>query len=499
MKIKSILAKPFAGYIYKNIQKSKTTAVADQESILKQLIKVGRNTEYGKSLGLDDINSYDEFRQAVPIRDYEQIKPWIDKIIEGKHNVLWKGRPLYFAKTSGTTSGVKYIPITKESVGNHFGTARNAALCYGAETGNTRFLNGKLIFLSGSPELERVGDIPTGRLSGISNHLIPKYLRTNQMPSYETNCIEDWETKLQKIVDETLQQNMTMISGIPPWMQMYFDELISRTGKKVGEIFPNFSLMVQGGVNFEPYKARLFESIGRKIDSIEVFPASEGFFAFQDSQEAEGLLLNTNDGIFFEFVPAAEIYSENPARISLKDVKTGENYALIINSNAGLWGYNIGDTVKFVSTDPYRIVVTGRTKHFISAFGEHVIGEEVEHSLLDAANEENVQITEFTVAPMIQQGEGKSYHEWFIEFEHKPGNIDLFAQKLNNNLRSRNIYYDDLIAGNILTPLKITMVKRNGFIDYMKSIGKLGGQNKVPRLSNDRKIADGLVNWAEQS
>ncbi len=497
MKIKSILAKPFAGYIYKNIQKNKTTAVTDQETIFRQLVKTGRNTDFGKAHKLAGVDTYEQYKQAVPIQDYEQMRHWIDKIIEGRHNVLWKGVPMYFAKTSGTTSGVKYIPITKESVGNHFGTARNAALCYAAETGNTRFFDGKLIFLSGSPELERVGNIPTGRLSGISNHLIPSYLRTNQLPSYETNCIEDWETKLQKIVDETINQNMTLISGIPPWMQMYFDELIHRTGKKVGDVFPNFSVMIQGGVNFDPYKAKLFESIGRKIDTIEVFPASEGFFAFQDSQEAEGLLLNTHDGIFFEFVPANEIYNDNPTRLSLKDVKVGENYALIINSNAGLWGYNIGDTVKFVSTNPYRLVVTGRTKHFISAFGEHVIGEEVEQSLLTAANEEGVQITEFTVAPMIQQGEGKSYHEWFIEFENKPVDIENFALKLDHNLRDKNIYYDDLITGNILTPLKITPVKKNGFIDYMKSIGKLGGQNKVPRLSNDRKIADELLKWVD--
>jgi hypothetical protein len=497
MKIKSVLAKPFAGYIYKSIQKNKLTALADQDQILKQLLKTGKDTEYGKELGLAKVNGYDEYKQAVPIRDYEQIRPWIDKIIEGKHNVLWKGMPMYFAKTSGTTSGVKYIPITKDSVGNHFGTARNAALCYASETGNTRFFDGKLIFLSGSPELERVGNIPTGRLSGISNHLIPKYLRTNQLPSYETNCIEDWETKLGKIVDETINQNMTLISGIPPWMQMYFDELIRRTGKKVGDIFPNFDVMIQGGVNFEPYKARLFESIGRKVDTIEVFPASEGFFAFQDSQEAEGLLLNTNDGIFYEFVPAAEIHNDNPTRLSLRDVKVGENYALIINSNAGLWSYNLGDTVKFVSTNPYRLVVTGRIKHYISAFGEHVIGEEVEQSLMKVATEENIHITEFTVAPMIQQGEGKSYHEWFIEFEHQPQNLEQFAARLNNNLRDKNIYYDDLIVGNILQPLKITPVKKNGFIDYMKSIGKLGGQNKVPRLSNDRKIADELMKWVE--
>jgi hypothetical protein len=345
--------------------------------------------------------------------------------------------------------------------------------------------------------LERVGGIPTGRLSGIVNHHVPGYLRTNQLPSYETNCIEDWETKLSKIVDETIRQDMTLISGIPPWMQMYFDELIKRSGKKVGELFPNFSVMVQGGVNFEPYKAKLFESIGKKIDCIELFPASEGFFAFQDSQNAEGLLLNTNSGIFFEFVPASEIGKDNPQRLSLRDVKVGENYAMIINSNAGLWGYNLGDMVKFVSVNPYRLLVTGRTKHFISAFGEHVIGEEVEYSLLKAAEEEHVHITEFTVAPYVSEGEGKSYHEWFIEFENKPANMQEFARKIDQNLREKNVYYDDLIGGNILKPLKLTPVKKNGFIDYMKSVGKLGGQNKVPRLSNDRNIADELTKWKE--
>ncbi len=473
------------------------TAVADQEAILKQLIKVGRNTEFGKEFRLDQVNSYEEYNQAVTIRDYEQLRPFIDLIKEGRHNVLWKGRPIYFAKTSGTTSGTKYIPITKDSIGNHIDTARNALLCYMAETGNTAFANGKMIFLSGSPVLERVGGIPTGRLSGIVNHHVPRYLRTNQLPSYETNCIEDWETKLSRIVDETISKDMTLISGIPPWMQMYFDELVRRKGKSVSEIFPHFSVMVQGGVNFEPYKSKLFESIGKKIDTIELFPASEGFMAFQDSQSAEGLLLNTNSGIFFEFVPAGEIFDQNPTRLSLKDVKVGENYALIINSNAGLWGYNLGDTVKFVSTNPYRLVVTGRTKHFISAFGEHVIGEEVEYSMLKAAAEENVQITEFTVAPFVSEGEGKSYHEWFVEFENKPEDMQRFARKLEENLRDKNVYYDDLITGNILRPLKLTAVKKNGFIDYMKSIGKLGGQNKVPRLSNDRKIADELVRWTE--
>lgn len=492
MKFKSFLAKPFAGYVYKQIRKGMETAVHDQQHIFHQLIKIGAKTEFGKEHRLDAIKTHEDFIRQVPIRDYEEFKPYIEKIKQGRHNVLWKGQPIYFAKTSGTTSGVKYIPITRESIPNHINTARNALLCYMAETGNTKFADGKLIFLSGSPELERVGGIPTGRLSGIVNHHVPRYLRSNQLPSYSTNCIEEWEEKLEQVVNETINQDMTLISGIPPWMQMYFDRLNERSGKKVGDLFPNFSVMVQGGVNFEPYKAKLFESIGRKVDCIELFPASEGFFAFQDSQKAEGLLLNTNSGIFYEFVPASEIFNENPTRLTLKDVQVGVNYALIISSNAGLWAYNIGDTVKFVSLNPYRLVVSGRTKHFISAFGEHVINEEVEFALLEAAKEENLHITEFTVAPFISTGEGRSYHEWLIEFETTPSDLGKLSLKIDDNLRKKNVYYDDLVSGNILSPLKISVVKKNGFIDYMKSIGKLGGQNKVPRLSNDRTIADGL-------
>jgi hypothetical protein len=405
---------------------------------------------------------------------------------------LWKGRPIYFAKTSGTTSGVKYIPISKDSISNHINSARNALLCYIAESGNNKFTDGKMIFLSGSPELDRVGGIPTGRLSGIVNHHVPAYLRTNQLPSFETNCIEDWETKLDRIVAETMTQDMTLISGIPPWMQMYFDRLRERTGKDAAALFPNLSVIVHGGVNFQPYSDRLFQTIGKKVAAIETFPASEGFIAFQDSQHHEGLLLNTNSGIFFEFIPAAEAGQPNPTRLSLADVRVGENYALLINNNAGLWGYSIGDMVKFLSVDPYRIVVTGRIKHFISAFGEHVIGEEVEYSLMKAAKEAGLAITEFTVAPMIQQSQGKSYHEWFIEFEEPPADLEQFSQQVDANLQEKNIYYQDLISGTILQPLKIRLVRKNGFIDYMRSIGKLGGQNKVPRLSNDRNIASVL-------
>lgn len=497
MDLKSILAKPFAQFINSKIQKSKANAIEDQNIIFKTLIQKAQKTVFGKDHVFNQIKTHSDFIKAVPIRDYEELKIYIEEIKKGKSNILWPGNPIYFAKTSGTTSGVKYIPITKDSISNHINTARNALLCYMVNSGNYSFANGKMIFLSGSPELERIANIPTGRLSGIVNHHVPKYLRANQLPSFETNCIEDWEQKLAHIVEETIQQNMTLISGIPPWVQMYFDKLEQQSGKKVGELFPNFSVMVYGGVNFEPYKTKLFESIGRKVDTIELFPASEGFFAFQDAQNEKGMLLNTNSGIFFEFVPAHEIFSESPTRLTLKDVELNVNYALIVSSNAGLWAYNIGDTIKFVSLNPYRIIVSGRIKHFISAFGEHVIAEEVEHALLKAANEENISIVEFTVAPKIAQDDSKSYHEWFIEFQNQPKDVEAFSKKVDDYLRAKNVYYDDLITGNILEQLHIRTIQKNGFIDYMKSIGKLGGQNKVPRLSNDRILADALLPYTK--
>ena len=493
--LKSLLAKPFAHIVNRQIKRDSQNAVADQQRILNQLIKVGKTTLFGKDNELDKVTSYATFKQAVPIRDYEGFRMYIDKIKEGAKNVLWKGRPIYLAKTSGTTSGVKYIPITKESISNHINGARNAILSYMYATGNTQFASGKMIFLSGSPELERVGGIPTGRLSGIVNHHIPKYLRGNQLPSYETNCIEEWEEKLEQIVAETNGKNLTLVGGIPPWMQMYFDSIVQITGKPVKEVFPNLQVLVQGGVNFEPYKSKLFETIGKEIDTIELFPASEGFFAFQDTRDQQGLLLNTNSGIFYEFIPLAEVHNDHPTRLSLGQVELGAQYALIINSNAGLWGYSIGDTIKFVSLQPYRIIVTGRIKHFISAFGEHVIGEEVEQALLKATSQLNASVVEFTVAPYIQKGEGKSYHEWFIEFDKEPSDMNEFSTLLNSLMSEKNVYYQDLIVGNILEPLHVTLLQKNAFINFMRAQGKLGGQNKVPRLSNDRQIADELAQY----
>lgn len=493
MGIKSFLSKPLAAYTASQQKKWIKNAVQTQHNWREKIVQKAGQTVFGMDHKFRDISTYEDFKQAVPVNDYEGIKPYVEQILEGKDDILWPGKPLYFAKTSGTTSGVKYIPISRDSIGNHIGSAKNALLNYIHETGNSRFLDHKLIFLSGSPEMTMQGGVHTGRLSGISNHHVPGYLKTNQLPSYETNCIEDWEEKLEKIIDETIDQPMSLISGIPPWVQMYFDRIQQRTGKQIKDVFPDFDLFVYGGVNFEPYKAKLFESIGKKIDSIELYPASEGFIAYQDKFESEGLLMLLNDGIFYEFIPAEEYFDENPTRLTIEDVELNKNYALIINSNAGLWGYSIGDTVKFVSLDPYRIIVSGRIKHFISAFGEHVIGEEVEKAMKYACElHPEVEIVEFTVAPMVTPKEGLPYHEWLIEFASEPNNMRVFAKDLDDKLVKQNVYYKDLIVGSILRPLVVNSLRRNSFIDYMKSIGKLGGQNKVPRLSNDRKIADQL-------
>jgi hypothetical protein len=492
--MKSFFAKIYAKIASSKIKKWSLNPHETQQKVFHRLIHTAKNTVFGKDHHFENIQSYDDFKKQVPIRDYEQIKPYIELIKSGKSDVLWTGKPIYFCKTSGTTSGTKYIPISKESIKNQIDSARNALLCYIAETGKADFVSGKMIFLQGSPVLSDVAGIPTGRLSGIVAHHVPSYLLKNRLPSYETNCIEDWETKVDAIVKETANQNMTLISGIPPWVQMYFEKLIEYSGKEnISSLFKGFSLFVYGGVNFEPYRNTFKKLIGKQIDTIETYPASEGFIAFQDSQKEEGMLLVLNNGIFYEFVPADEMGKTNPTRLTINQVELNVNYAIILTTNAGLWAYEIGDMVKFVSKMPYRILVTGRTKHYTSAFGEHVIAEEVEYALKMALEKQPANINEFHVAPQITPQEGLPYHEWLIEFAKEPDNLEVFSTLIDEFLQQKNSYYFDLRVGNMLDKIKITKVKAGGFQEYMKSQGKLGGQNKTPRLANDRKIADFFI------
>jgi phenylacetate-coenzyme A ligase PaaK-like adenylate-forming protein len=495
MSIKSVFAIPFAKIATKRVFKWANNPHKTQDKVFKNLISKAKNTAFGKDHDFKNIVTYDDFKNRVKVSDYEGLRSYVDRIVAGESDVLWVGKPLYFAKTSGTTSGAKYIPITKESMPTHIKAARNALLFYILEKKDASFVDGKMIFLQGSPVLSDKNGVKLGRLSGIVAHYVPQYLLKNRLPSWETNCIEDWDTKVNAIVEETINENMTVISGIPSWVQMYFEKLIEKTGKSVSELFPNFNFFIYGGVNFEPYKNKFESLIGKKIAYIELYPASEGFIAYQDSQTEKGMLLQLNSGIFYEFIPSTDFFDENPTRISLKDIKIGVNYVIILNTTAGLWGYNIGDTVEFTSTKPYRIKVTGRIKHFISAFGEHVIGKEVEKALNDSISDTKINISEFTVAPQVDPAKGLPYHEWFIEFENEPENLEEFASKIDASMQAQNIYYLDLITGKVLRPLIIRKVKKGGFHEYMKSIGKFGGQNKIPQLSDNRKIADVLKDF----
>ncbi|MBW2961539.1 GH3 auxin-responsive promoter family protein [Mesonia aestuariivivens] len=492
MSLKSIAAKIFANYIKHQTNRWAAQPVVTQQKVFQQLLKQAKDTKFGRDHYFSKINSFKDFAQQVPVRDYEDLKPYINRVVEGEESILWPGKPLYFAKTSGTTSGAKYIPLTKESMPTHINGARNAILNYISATGKTDFVDGKMIFLQGSPKLTSKNGIQLGRLSGIVAHFVPSYLQKNRLPSLETNCIEDWEDKVEAIIEETLPENMTVISGIPSWVQMYFERIYQKAGKKVGEIFPNFNLFIYGGVNFEPYRAKFENLIGRKVDSIELFPASEGFFAYQDQQDQKGMLLRLDAGIFYEFIKADEFFNENPKRLTIGEVEKDVNYVMIISTNAGLWAYNLGDTVMFTSLKPYRLIVSGRIKHFTSAFGEHVIAKEVEAAMGEATKKFKFQVAEFTVAPQIDPEEGLPYHEWFIEFEKEPNSLEELSLFLDKSLQAQNSYYKDLIIGKILKPLKITSVQKNSFQEYMKSIGKLGGQNKIPRLANDRKIVTAL-------
>lgn len=490
MSIKSVAAKVFAKTIFTKTNKWANKPEETQLKVFKDLIAVAKDTTFGKDHNFKDIKSPADFVKNVPIREYEDFKFYIEKVKNGESNILWKGKPLYFAKTSGTTSGAKYIPLTKESMPFHIEAARNAILHYIHETGNENLVQGKMIFLQGSPELEELNGIKVGRLSGIVAHFVPSYLQKNRMPSWENNCIEDWEIKVDKIVEETYLEDMVIISGIPSWVQMYFEKLNNINGMKVGEIFKNFNLFIYGGVNYEPYRSKFENLIGRKVDSIELFPASEGFFAYQDCQKAKGMLLLLNGGIFYEFIEFNEFGKPDAKRLTIGEVKLDVNYVMIISTNAGLWAYNIGDTIQFTSLKPYRVIVSGRIAHYISAFGEHVIAKEVEHALQETIQNFSCTVNEFTVAPQINPEKGLPYHEWFVEFDLEPENCDTFAAELDLAMRQQNSYYDDLIKGSVLCPLVLTKVQSNGFNEYMKSIGKLGGQNKIPRLSNDRKIVD---------
>ena len=496
MGLKSKVVQILAPRIARQVYAAHSRAGEGQRKMLERLVHQSQHVSYLKDLEISISDNAQSISEKLPIVDYEDIRSYVDRVRQGEKDVLWKGLPKYWAKTSGTTSGAKYIPLTRESMPDHIRAARNALFCLIADGLSPDFFDGDMIFLQGSPALTYENNIAVGRLSGIVYHHVPSWLQKNRQPSFKVNCIEDWEAKVEQIAADTSTLDMRLISGIPPWCINYFEKLLHHSSKEnLLELFPNLSVFAYGGVQYAPYKASVDRLIGAEIQGMETYPASEGFIAFQDKTKHEGLLLNLESNIVFQFVALNDWGKSSAKKLFIDEVELGVNYAVVLTSNAGLWSYSLGDTIRFVSKAPYRLEVTGRVKHYISAFGEHVIGEEVERAMQAAKKDLSLSVREFTVAPEVNPSEGKPYHEWFIEFEEDPSNAELerLSNYLDKHLRQQNTYYNDLRSGEMLACAKIRRIVPQGFEKAMRASGQWGGQSKVKRLANDRDWVNFLL------
>lgn len=494
--LKKGLLKWYFNKMAKNIDHFSAHPLEAQADVFKTLMKKGSQTEFGKDYCLNPETTYEEFRSKVPIHHYEKLLPYIERIKNNEANVLWPGRPLYLATTSGTTSGEKFIPVTKDSLKKGMDSSVLCSATYLRETNNYTPLDKKMVILSANPKLIKDKYFSYGKITGIFNNHIPSFMKRNRIPSVETNMIEDWDLKMQKTVDESIGADVGMVGGFPAWIIRYFERVLEKTGKKtIIEVFPNLQVITHGGVAYGPYKKRMETLIGKPFQRLEVFSASEGFMAFQDQQNKEDMLLVPNGEIFYEFVPLTEWGKEDAKRISLKDVEVGIPYAMVITTMGGLWAYDLGDTVTFTSTAPYRLKVSGRTKHFISNSGEHLISEQVESALTKTAISFGVEVRDFSVAPHITDEVGGNRHEWLIEFKTLPTSLDDFSTRLSQELCDISDNYFLLIDGSVLHPPIVSALKEGAFVDYMKSINKMTHQNKVPRLMNNRDLADKLQSY----
>lgn len=492
---KSSLIRPFAWHISRSLVKEQYHILQIQQDIFHKILSKTARTSFGIEFGIEKKMSLDIYNDRLAIRDYEDYIPFINRISQGEKNVLWPRLPQYFVGTSGTTTGVKYIPQTRESLPFHFSTARNAALNYCYQNKLLEIFDGNLLFLSGSPELYMHGKISTGRLSGIINHVIPQWLRTNHLPSLEVNKTANWEDKIHKVVKECLTGDLRMISGIPPWLLMFLEKSLDISGKStIKDVYPNLKLCIHGGVNFQPYQHRFDALIGKKMHYLDTFPASEGFLGYQLEMGNE-FSLAANAGSFFQFLRFENGQVIKDRIIGLPEVELGQNYAVVMSTFAGFHNYVLGDVIKFTSIDPYRFKYVGRTSAYISAFGEHVTMEDVEWVIEKYAQlEKFTSVTEYTVCPNIQDDVGsKPFHEWFIEFHEIPDNLDEIASTLDKLMMGKNFHYADLRNGNIIAKLQIRLIPPGRFIKSLLANNIIDGQNKIPRIRNDRKIADLLV------
>lgn len=467
-----------------------------QNEVFQGLMQRARDTEWGERYAYSNIKTFKDYRNQVPVSTYEDIAPYVDRLRQGEQNILWPTETRLFAKSSGTTNAKsKLIPVTEDSLNEcHYKGGKDMLALYLSKNPESEFLSGKTIAVAGSAQVTDDSSNLIGDLSAILMSNLPLWAHFTKSPNLSITLMDDWSKKVDLIVENTLKEDIRAISGVPSWMLVILNRVLEETGKSnIREVWPNFEWVVHGGVSFAPYVDRFKQVMGSNVNYQEVYNASEGFFAIQDASMHNDMLLMLDYGIYYEFMPISEFGKENPEVIELKDVELGKNYALIISTNAGLWRYMIGDTVVFTSLNPYRIRISGRTKSFINSVGEELIVENAEYAVQQACLKTGAVIEEYTAAPLFLN-EGKFItHEWFIEFRKEPEDLTFFTEVLDNALKSKNSDYEAKRFQNMVLayPL-IHSLPKNSFLKWLQSRGKLGGQHKVPRLNNDRKIVDEL-------
>lgn len=471
--------------------------ITTQENILFSNLSVARNTEYGKLYGFDEIDSYTEFSSHVPLVKYEDFEPFIERARKGEPDISWRGKIKWFAKSSGTTNAKsKFIPISEESLEEcHYSAGKMMFAIYLNNHPDTEVFKNKNLRLGGSSEIYQKYNTLFGDLSAILIDNLPFYAELRNTPNKQISLMSEWETKMKAISHAVIQEDIGCLTGVPSWMLVLLNDVLAETGKrKLDEVWPMLEALFHGGISFKPYEEIYRNLTNKKLNFYEIYNASEGFFAIQDRSDSKDMLLLLDNGIFYEFIPMEDFESDNPRIVQLENVEIGKNYAIVITTNGGLWRYIIGDTVKFTSTAPFRIVVSGRTKHFINVFGEELIIENAEEGLRRACKATDAIVKEFTAAPVFMKDKEKGSHEWIIEFEKTPKSFNQFAEILDHSLQELNSDYEAKRYKDItLKRLKLNVARKDLFFDWMKSRGKLGGQNKVPRLSNSREYIDDLL------
>jgi hypothetical protein len=472
--------------------------VAAQREVLQDLVTSAQYTEFGRKYDFSSLYTVRDFKKAVPIHEYDDLKPYITRIMEGEQNLLWNTPINWFAKSSGTTSDKsKFIPISNESLeDNHFRGAKDVLTLYYQFNPYSDLLTGKGLIIGGSHTVHQINDeTHYGDLSAVLLQNSPFWGKWVRTPELSIALMDEWESKIEKLAQHTIHENVTSISGVPTWTMVLFRRILEITGKQtIAEVWPDLELYLHGGASFVPYREHFEKLIGKPINYLEMYNASEGVFAAQDSPDADGMLLFTDHGIFMEFMPLEEYGKDEPKTIGLRDVELSKNYALVISTNGGLWRYCIGDTVQFTSLNPFRIKVSGRIKHYINAFGEELIVDNTDRAIKLACEQTGAVVNDYTAAPVYFSAEGNGAHEWLIEFEKEPASIDHFSYELDIALKQCNSDYEAKRTKDIaLRPPILHSIEKGSFFRWLKLKGKLGGQHKVPRLSNDRKYLDEIL------